>query len=289
MTSAPTRPAPIPRTRPPSSETSARGNGTPAPQARVSFGPIREGNGHRIVLFGPGGIGKTSLAATAPGPVAFFDLDDSLPRLRASFTESGLKLDVRPIDGVATWQDIRDALHATGWDEVKTIVLDSATRAEELAVAHTIATVPHEKREIVIRRIEDYGFGKGFSHVFDTFLTLLGDLDQHTRAGRHVVLICHDCTNTVPNPHGDDWLRYEPRLQCPSSGKAAIRLRVREWADHVLFLGYDVDVRHGKGTGSGTRTIYPCELPHCMAKSRTIADPLPLTKFDAALWAQLLK
>ncbi|MFQ5410367.1 MAG: AAA family ATPase, partial [Anaerolineales bacterium] len=142
-----------------------------------------------MVLYGPGGIGKTTLAATAPGPVAFFDLDDSLPRLRASFSEGGLKLDVRPVASASTWQDIRDALHAPGWDEIRTIVIDSATRAEELAVAHTITTVPHEKREIVIRRIEDYGFGKGYSHVFDTFLTLLGDLEQHTRAGRHVILI----------------------------------------------------------------------------------------------------
>ena len=86
----------------------------------------------------------------------------------------------------AAWQDIRDALHADGWDGIKTIVLDSATRAEELAVAHTLASVPHEKGQRV-QRIEDYGFGKGYSHVYDTFLTLLGDLDQHTRAGRHVV------------------------------------------------------------------------------------------------------
>lgn len=282
MTSAPTRPTPIPPTRPVPKD-------APTEQPRVSFGAIRDGSGHRIVLYGPGGIGKTTLAATAPGPVAFFDLDDSLPRLRASFATSDLKFDVRPIDGAATWQDIRDALHAPGWDDVRTIVLDSATRAEELAVAHVIATVPHEKREIIIRRLEDYGYGKGYQFVYDVFLTLLGDLDQHTRAGRHAILICHDCTATVPNPHGDDWLRYEPRLQSPASGKAAIRLRAREWADHVLFLGYDVDVRDGKGTGSGTRTIYPCELPHCMAKSRTIADPLSLVRFQTTLWSQLLK
>ena len=261
----------------------------PARPAQVTFGKIPTQNGHRTVLYGPGGLGKTTAAATAPGPVAFFDLDDSLPRLRNSFQESGLNLDVRQVDGISTWQDIRDALHAPGWDEIRTIVIDSATRAEELAVAHTLATVPHERKDVVIRRIEDYGFGKGYQHTYETFLTLLGDLDQHTRAGRHVILICHDCCNTVPNPSGEDWLRYEPRLQSPSSGKAAIRLRVREWADHVLFMGYDVDVRNGKGTGSGTRTVYPCELPHCMAKSRTIATPLPLMKFDQSLWNQLLK
>jgi len=286
LSTDPSKPAPAPRTNavPPH-----RGNGQAPPAARVAFGTIQAGTGHRVVLFGPGGIGQTSLASTAPGPVAFFDLDDSLPRLRSSFVESGLNLDIRPVEGITGWQDMRNALHAQGWEAVKTIEVASATRAEELAVAHTLAPEPHEKKEIKIRRIEDYGFGKGYQHVYDTFLTLLGDLDQHTRAGRNVILICHDCTNTVPNPSGDDWLRYEPRLQCPASGKAAIRLRVREWADHVLFLGYDIDVQEGKGKGSGTRTIYPCELPHCMAKSRTLADAVPLAKFDPSLWSKLLK
>ena len=105
-----------------------------------------------------------------------------------------------------------------------------------------------------------------------------------------MILICHDCTATVPNPGGDDWLRFEPRLQSPSSGKSSIRLRVREWADHVLFVGYDLAVKDGKGdprTGS-TRTIYPVERPHCMAKSRTLCEPLALKKFDATLWTNLL-
>ena len=103
MNTAPSRPVPVPRGRPAPGDAPPR-NGQPAPQARVSFGKIADGTGHRVVVFGPGGIGKTTLAATAPGPVAFFDMDDSLPRLRASFAESGLKLDVRPIDGVASWQ-----------------------------------------------------------------------------------------------------------------------------------------------------------------------------------------
>jgi hypothetical protein len=220
--------------------------------------------------------------------VAFFDLDDSLPRLKSQLASSGLPepLDIRPVSGIRSWQDMRDALHAEGWDDIKTIVIDSATRAEELAVEHTLATVPHEKGQRV-QRIEDYGFGKGYSHVYDTFLTLLGDLDQHTRCGRHVILICHDCTASVPNPDGEDWIRYEPRLQSPASGKSSVRLRVREWADHVLFAGYDISVKEGKGSGSGSRTIYPMELPHCMAKSRTLNQTLVLSKFDLSLWNHL--
>lgn len=281
MTTA-TAPRPAPRPRP----VPAGGN---ANAPRVTFGTIPEGNGHRVVIFGPGGIGKTTLACIAPGPVAFFDLDDSLPRLRTQLEGSGLNLDIRPVSGPATWSDIRDALHAGGWDEIKTVVIDSATKAEELALTWTLKNVPHEKGN-KIERIEDYGFGKGYQHLFETFLSLLGDLDQHTRAGRHIILICHDCTANVPNPGGEDWIRYEPRLQSPSSGKSSIRLRVREWADHVLFVGYDLVVKDGKGdprTG-GTRTVYPVERPHCMAKSRTLGEQIPLTKYDMTLWNQLL-
>ena len=253
---------------------------------RVTFGPIQTGLGHRMVLFGPGGIGKTTLAATAPGPVAFFDLDDSLSVLKPQLDESDACSDVRPVAGASSWNDMQQALNTGGWEEIRTIVIDSATKAEELALEWTLQRVPHEKG-YQVKRVEDYGYGKGYQYLYETFLTLLGDLDRHVREGRHIILICHDCTATVPNPNGDDYIRYEPRLQSPSSGKSSIRLRVREWADHVLFIGYDLDVQDGKGRGSGTRTVYPCELPHCMAKSRTLADPMPLGKFDTTLWERL--
>ena len=140
-------------------------------------------------------------------------------------------------------------------------------------------------------RLEDYGYGKQFGYVFETFLALLGDLDQHVRAGRNVILIAHDCTTEVPNPNGPNWLRYEPRLQSPGSGKCSIRLRVKEWCDHVLYFGYDKgDVTDGKmSKGFETRTIYPVEMPHCMAKSRTCNSVLTVGKNDPSIWSSIIK
>ena len=255
-----------------------------ATAGHVTFGSLIAAVGHRIVLYGPGGIGKTSLAAMAPGPAAFFDLDDSLGVLADQLPD----VDIRPVSGVETWQAIRDALHSPGWDTpggggegIKTIVIDSATRAEELAVDWVIANIPHDQNRRV-ERIEDYGYGKGYRYVYDTFLTLLGDLDQHVRAGRNVILIAHESTEKHPNPQGEDWLRSEPRLQ--HTPKNSIRERVRDWCDHLLFVGYDVNVDKGKGRASGSRTLWPTEQPHCMAKSRSLADSLEIVKHASAVW-----
>lgn len=280
MTSAPEiRTAPPVANRPPAVRREA---GT-SPR-RIAFGTIQP-QGHRVVLYGPGGVGKSSTATMAPGPVAFLDLDESMPVLRPQLPA---ERDVRIVSGVSTWQDLRDALHAGGWEEIRTLVIDSVTKAEELAAQHVLETVPLENGRKA-QRLEDYGWGRQYGHTYDTFLALLGDLDAHVRAGRHVILIAHDCTTEVPNPAGPNWLRYEPRLQAPASGKNSIRLRVREWADHVLFCGYDVDVHEGKGSGSGTRTLYPVELPHCMAKSRVADAAVALAKGDASVWNHILR
>ena len=267
------------------------GNVPPPPaqaeRKRVAFGKVATATGHRILLYGPGGIGKTTLSAQLPGPVAFIDLDESLPRLKPQFDAAGIGGNVVPVEGVTDWQSLREALQSEGWDGIRTIVVDTATRAEEMAIAHTLAnTLQDGKRSA---SVEGFGYGKGYGYVFDTFLPLLADLDRHCREGRNVVLVCHDCTSTVPNPAGEDWLRYEPRLQSPNSGKASIRLRVREWADHVLFVGYDVSVgKDGKGRGAGTRTLYTSELPHCMAKSRSTQEAIPVEGDGSAVWAKIV-
>lgn len=273
MTAAPTKPPPPP----------AR----PAPPASRQSLPIQFGSSagridtaQRVCIYGPGGIGKSSLAAMAPRP-KFIDLEQGTHELDAARI-------TLPAGESWTWTALRAALATEAlWSDVETIVIDSGTRAEELATAHVIETIPHEKGHR-ISRIEDYGFGKGFSHIYDVFLPLFSDLDRHIDAGRNVVVLCHDLKAKVPNPTGEDWIRYEPKLQSPESGKGSIRLRMREWCDHLLYVGYDVVVNDGKGRGHGTRTIYPTELPTHMAKSRRLADPITFGKGDASLWSQLL-
>lgn len=269
-------PPPVKRSASPAAPPTNGGASQAGGQQRFSVISGRVSGAQRVLLYGPGGIGKSSLAALAPSPV-FLDIENGTR-----------ELDVPRVEPIETFADLREALRSDVLEGHQTVVLDSATRAEELAIAHTLATVPHEKGHRV-NSLEGYGFGKGYQHAYDTFLLLLADFDRQVRAGRNVILIAHDCTADVPNPSGDDFLRFEPHLQSPKSGKASIRNRVIQWADHVLFVGYDVIAEEGKGKGEGTRTIWPIERPDHVAKSRTLPEPLPFTGADdGQVWEQIM-
>lgn len=233
----------------------------------------------RIGIYGSGGIGKSSLVANMAAigkKPKFIDLDEGTGELNVSRI------------AVATFDRLRKALQKESlWTGYDTVVIDSATKAEELAGAWVIQNVKADKgREVT--RLAEYGYGKELEHIYEAFLCLMADLDRHYRAGRNVVLIMHECTASVPNPAGDDFIRYEPRLQSPKSGKNSIRHRVKEWVDHLFFIGYDVHVNdESKARGSGTRTIYPQERPTHWAKSRSLAKEIVYQRDSVDLWNQL--
>lgn len=251
-------------------------NGRPAPAQPKTFARSRgrQQAAIAVVLYGTGGIGKSSLAAMAPSPV-FIDIE-----------RSTTALEVDRIEGIETWADLRQCLNSQDlFNEWKTLVIDSATAAEELCRKHVIANVKTDKNATVTS-IEGYGWGKGYVHLFEEWRRLLGDLDNHRRAGRNVVLVCHERIGKVPNPSGDDYIRYEPRLY--HGNQASVLHPTKEWADEVLFVSYDVAAADGKAKGSGTRTIYTTETATHMAKTRRLSgDPIVFDKGSDLVWQQL--
>lgn len=240
---------------------------------------------HKVGVYGPGGSGKSTLAALIEKQgikPLFIDVDNETGHLNVARVE------------VDNWNDLRAVCHDKKLlQPFGALVIDSLTKAEEFARIWVLENIKKEKVGLV-KNIEDFGWGKGFTHIYETFLLLLGDLDAVYRDGKHIIVTAHDCTDIVPNPLGEDWLQWAPRLQHPPKGKASIRLRVKEWCTHLLYIGYDVSVskgdgdKAGKAVGSGTRTIYPRELPSHLAKSRTLEDPIPYEQGSALLWEQLL-
>ena len=267
-----------PPPRPPAPSPSP--SSTAAPVVKAASISQHSERGQKVGIYGTGGIGKTELVTLAKDVgkrVLIVDVDDGC---RFLDVESRMP---------ANWEELLGLLGDMEFlPDYNLVCVDSMTKAEEMAKEWMLANIPHEKGHYVTS-IEGYGFGKGYTHLFETFLKLLNALDRIARAGIEVVHISHDCTANVPNPNGENFIRYEPRLQSGGTkGDASIRNRVKEWSDHLLFIGYDVRVTNdGKGKGAGTRAIYPLEMPTHQAKSRLLDRAIIYTRGDSTLWKQL--
>lgn len=280
-------PLPPPKAPPKSLPTQTANGSATQPTRSMSVSRGVQQAAQRITIYGGGGIGKSKLASLLPQvgiEPLFIDVEGGSHFLDVA------RLTPENHDELRTClQDFATI------DQFGAVILDSATKSEELAVAWTLRNVPMDsQKDGVVRyakNVEAFGWGKGYSYVAETFLQILCDLDAIVRRGKHVILICHDCTVNATNPDGNDFYRWEPRLQSPPAGKGSIRHRVKEWSDHLFFIGYDVmATADGKATGSGSRAIYTTERPTCWAKNRLIPSLPSVIVYkdgDSTLWQKL--
>lgn len=251
---------------------------TPVGTATLNFQPVQKSGGERVCLYGPTKIGKTSLALKAPTPIVFFDLDDSLGKLETN--ESILTLPV------SKFSDLETALNSPIWDDIRTIVIDSATVLEQMAIEDVLEKVKTKNGKA--NSIEDYGFGKGYRLLFDRLDRIIQSAENHRRAGRNVILICHAHTGYKPNAAGEDFLCYSPDLL--ETKQFSFKERVKAWADHILFINYDVNVEDRKGQGTGSRGIHTKELPYMTAGSRTVKKGyIPYDEGSDEIWQLIFK
>ncbi len=271
------RPAAPPAPKAPAPIRSPRATHVSAVPLNISSGVLDTYN--RGIIYGTGGIGKTTLAAYLPAPF-FIDVEHGSTKLNVSR------------DFASSFDEVRGKL---AWFEnnmpegIRSIVIDTGTELQDMAKEKVISTRRTEKGKEV-DSIEGYGWGKGWQFVYDEMDAVLADLDRLVE--KHGVMpwiICHDIDAPVPNPAGEDYIRWEPSLYGgDKKGRANIRGRFKNWAEYVVFIGYDVHVADGKGRGSGTRTLYTEERPTHIAKSRTAQISMEFDLSDpGALWREL--
>ena len=226
----------------------------------------------KVVIYGPEGVGKTTLAAQFPSPL-FIDTESSsdyldVPRLPPPTSWQML------LDEVA-W--IRDYPAECGG----TLVLDTADWAQKLAIDDVYSSMGYNS-------IEDAGYGKGYTYVTERFGRLLNLLSEVCENGINVVVTAHAIISKFEQP--DEMGAYDRwGLKLIDGKKASVAAMLKEWADAVLFANYKTivittskDGKVGKAQGGKNRMLYCSHAATWDAKNRWgLADEVPME------WAQI--
>ena len=193
----------------------------------------------KAVIFGPEGIGKSTLAAQFPAPV-FLD------------TEGGTHhLDVARLPAPKSWDDVTKAVTALATEphEFKTLVLDTVDWLEKLLIEHVC-------KQANKASIEDFGYGKGYVVLAEEFTKFLASLEPLLRRGMHVLLLAHTRIVKFEQPDAAGaYDRYELKLS------KQVGPLVKEWCDVLLFGNYFTKVAENdqgrkRGVGGRERKLY---------------------------------
>ena len=215
----------------------------------------------KVVLYGPEGVGKSTLAGQTPEPV-FLD------------TEGGTHhLDVARFDAATSWDQINAAVAqlAKADHSFKTLVIDTADWLEKRLAEHLCRKLNKES-------IEDFGYGKGWVILSEEFARFLTALDALTDRGMHIVFLAHSTVKKFEAPdQAGSYDRFELKL---SKQNAPL---LKEWADVVLFGNFVTKVAekdNGKmrGIGGKERVLFANHSAAYDAKNRHgLPDKLPFS------------
>lgn len=216
----------------------------------------------RVVIYGVEGIGKSTLAASAPAPL-FLD------------TEKGsAHLDVHRVN-VSYLGEIIEACQflLQGQHEYKTLVLDTADNLYNMCAE--VICIENKRASI-----ESFDYGRGYTMTTERFIQMLDLFDKLTEAGISVVVIAHAKIDTISPPDANEFSRYCIKVCAPSKQAQKARERLKEWADALLFCKYDICVNTAekKAVGQARRIVATTSTPAWEAKNRIgLPEQMPMT------------
>lgn len=193
----------------------------------------------RLVVHGPGGIGKSTFAAGAPAPV-FLDIERRSNCLDVARFEP---------DSWVECCNFLAEVRTSG--KFKTVVIDTLDHLELALWAHLCAQYKCTSIEAVAG-----GYGKGYKLALDEWRRFMGYVEGLRAAGVGCVLLAHSQIRTFKNPAGEDYDMWSMKLHEKASAL------IREKADAVGFASWDDVGRKAQGANkakvvsSGDRELH---------------------------------
>jgi len=245
----------------------------------------------RIVIYGPEGVGKTSIAANA---------EDVVFLCRESGTEL---FDVERLAECTQWRDAqpdKDGIRRDVWSQLeqvrtndhhfKTLAVDTLDWLEPLVFQHVIENDPDRSKNKGKSIEAAYGgYGKGHVVVLNEWRAFIHQLDTiRKERGMNILLLAHSHVKVFNNPEGDNWDRYQLKMNEKASSL------FKEWCDAVLFANTEVlaskksggmgDTKKMFGVSDNARYLFTNRRPAWDAKNRFgFPDKMALS------WSELIK
>lgn len=240
--------------------------------------------GTKSMLYAVDGMGKTTIAALLPDPI-FIGVDNGGGVMRHPVTGERLKA----CNNIEDYQDIRDALHSSVFNDHSDIVLDTITDTGRWMVPWMLRNVKKEKGATAIN-LEDYGWHKGYRHWFETMELLLSDLNYWVHKGKNIVLLAQSTGTRMTNEDGEDYKKVTPDLY--HDDKHSLLNLVMQWCDNIFRIHYtNLVVNKKKVSSNDERAVFIHGRAEFVAKSKTIGSEFPCVEFkdktDDSIWRLL--
>lgn len=212
----------------------------------------------RILIYGPPGIGKTSLASEFPNAV-FLQVEDGTPG----------DVELNSFGKLETFGQVIEAMEAlyTEDHDFQTVVIDSVTELERLVFAETCAR--GDDKGNAKANIEDFGYGKGYVYAKRIWQELLDGLNGLRNDRKMtVVLIAHSTVERFDDPETVSYDRYEIDLHKHSVGA------IERDMDAILLLKTPVAIKKEEQGFNKERAIAnggSVVLIHCVGRPAYVA------------------